>query len=293
MDRRTEQRSELTDARLDELVRTAALSGPTERDHRGSGLPVLTRVLITSGLVSVAGLALAVVVAGVGGGQTGSQTGPHMLPGPGAERVADAGDAPRITEETLPKGDLDRGDARGETARPSFVIARFSAEDSAGLEGLWFAPEGSDTTVPVRSESAADESFASVPASEQTASAAPAATTTPAATASRRAEMLALGRLLRSADIARDTLAIMSPAEQLEACLLWTSEISLRPVAFERLAHLSMDPAVAGDVRRASLELMNDPAMRPWLASHGLAFTRPAAPPLGRSSGLDDKQGAS
>lgn len=106
-------------------------------------------------------------------------------------------------------------------------------------------------------------------------------TQSPASTPEARAEsnrnrerrLHALGRTLRSADLARQTLDAMPASEQLEACRVWARDPSLRPVAFERLARLQDDPALAGECARIATEMSDDRFLLAWARSHGLRAT--------------------
>jgi hypothetical protein len=91
----------------------------------------------------------------------------------------------------------------------------------------------------------------------------------------RERRVLALGRTLRSADLARQTLDAMPSGDQLEACRIWARVPSLRPVAFERLARLQSDPALAGECARIASEMSEDRALLAWARSHNLRTTAP------------------
>lgn len=91
----------------------------------------------------------------------------------------------------------------------------------------------------------------------------------------REHRFLALGRTLRSADVAKQTLDAMPASEQLEACRVWARDPSLRPVAFERLAKLQNDPALAGECARIASEMSDDRFLLAWARSHGLRTTFP------------------
>ncbi|MBX3315422.1 MAG: hypothetical protein KF902_01010 [Phycisphaeraceae bacterium] len=93
--------------------------------------------------------------------------------------------------------------------------------------------------------------------------------------AERARRFIELGRTLRSAELARQTLDAMSASEQLEACRVWAREPSLRPVAFERLARLQNDPALAGECARIASEMSDDSSLLAWARSHGLRTTAP------------------
>lgn len=97
----------------------------------------------------------------------------------------------------------------------------------------------------------------------------------PARDAERARRFIALGRTLRSAELARQTLDAMPASEQLEACRVWAREPSLRPVAFERLARLQNDPALAGECARIASEMSEDNALLAWARSHGLRTSYP------------------
>lgn len=93
--------------------------------------------------------------------------------------------------------------------------------------------------------------------------------------AERTRRYIALGRTLRSAELARQTLDAMPASEQLEACRVWAREPSLRPVAFERLARLQNDPALAGECARIASEMSDDSSLLAWARSHGLRTSAP------------------
>ena len=256
MARRPHNTNPLNDDRLDDLVRAAAAAGPVEsgrESDRGGGLPLVTRVLLASGVLAAAAVGVAFVVTGV----------PATTPATPGPQVADATPADPVGEETdapipEPTAQVAAVESDPSAVRRSVVLARFTPEESAGMAALF------ETPAP-----------APAPAAEPTpnvdgAPAIVAASPEPAAASDE--QLMALGRLLRSAEAARDTLALMSPGEQLEACRLWAAEPSLRPFAFERLSDLSMNPAVADDVRRAATAMASDPALSPWLQSYGLAM---------------------
>ncbi len=67
----------------------------------------------------------------------------------------------------------------------------------------------------------------------------------------------------------------MPASEQLEACRVWARDPSLRPVAFERLAKLQNDPALAGECARIASEMSDDRFLLAWARSHGLRTTFP------------------
>lgn len=92
---------------------------------------------------------------------------------------------------------------------------------------------------------------------------------------SREKEILALGRAIRSADLARATLDTMSGEEQLEACRIWARDPSLRPVAFERLARLQNDPAHAAECARIASAMSEDRNLLAWARSHRLRTDTP------------------
>lgn len=87
---------------------------------------------------------------------------------------------------------------------------------------------------------------------------------------SREKELLALGRAIRSADLARATLDTMTGEDQLEACRIWARDPSLRPVAFERLARLQNDPAHAAECARIASAMSEDRNLLAWARSHRL-----------------------
>ena len=89
----------------------------------------------------------------------------------------------------------------------------------------------------------------------------------------RERRYVALGRTLRSADVARGVLDAMEGAEQLEVCRVWARDPSLRPVAFERLARLQNDPSLAGECARIATEMSEDRGLLAWARSHGLRTT--------------------
>ncbi len=72
---------------------------------------------------------------------------------------------------------------------------------------------------------------------------------------------------------ANDTLDLMHPDQQIEACRVWAQDPSLRPVAFERLQQLASDPALAEQVSQTAQALARDAALRPWLMSYGFQDT--------------------
>lgn len=96
---------------------------------------------------------------------------------------------------------------------------------------------------------------------------------TPSATRDR--EILAIGRAIRSAEIARATLDAMPGEAQLEACRIWARDPSLRPVAFERLARLQDDPAYAAECARIAHAMSEDKHLLAWALSHKLRTTSP------------------
>ena len=95
--------------------------------------------------------------------------------------------------------------------------------------------------------------------------------------AERVRRYIALGRTLRSAELARQTLDAMAASEQLEACRVWARDPSLRPVAFERLARLQNDPVLAGECARIASEMSVDSVLLAWARSHGLRMSSPTA----------------
>ncbi len=97
----------------------------------------------------------------------------------------------------------------------------------------------------------------------------------PASSPSREREILALGRAIRSAEIARATLDAMPGEEQLQACRIWARDPSLRPVAFERLARLQDDPAYAAECARIANAMSEDKHLLAWARSHNLRTTPP------------------
>lgn len=99
-----------------------------------------------------------------------------------------------------------------------------------------------------------------------------------AVTHAREREILALGRAIRSADLARQTLDTMSGEDQLNACRIWARDPSLRPVAFERLAKLQDDPALAGACARIASEMSDDRSLLAWARSHGLRMSSESNP---------------
>lgn len=105
----------------------------------------------------------------------------------------------------------------------------------------------------------------------------PASTPEPRAESARERERryLAIGRTLRSADVAKQTLDAMPESEQLEACRVWARDPALRPVTFERLARLQDDPALAGECARIASEMSDDSHLLAWARSHGLRTTAP------------------
>ncbi|MEM1186357.1 MAG: hypothetical protein AAGI53_15310 [Planctomycetota bacterium] len=230
----------LSDDRLDELVRSAALAGPAE-PSRNDGLPALTRLLIACGAIGVAGVAIGVTLVFT----------PSPTPAP--VEVAQSDNAPTPPERVEPATFVNRSAI--ERPEPSFqsrsmVVAQFSPEESDRLAALFF-PETPGSTG-VDPETHAEPNLSPGLANSD--------------------DLMAIGRLLRSADIARDTLALMSPDEQLEACRLWSTEPSLRPIAFDHLSRLSMDPSVSVATQRVVEKLALDPALRSWLTSYGLAW---------------------
>ncbi len=86
----------------------------------------------------------------------------------------------------------------------------------------------------------------------------------------REREILALGRAIRSADLARATLDAMAGEDQLDACRVWARDPSLRPVAFERLARLQDDPAFAAECARIATVMSEDRSLLAWARSHNL-----------------------
>jgi len=248
-------RPTFSDDRLDEMVRAAALAGPPAGEDASPGLPVLTRVLLGLGVVAAASVAVALTLtvflpANQSVPLQVAQADEPTLPvaEPFEATIADPGDQ---SDEAPAVSDGIAEAAADPVIRPaaSLVIARFSPEESDRLAALFF---------PVDAQT--EETMAQVPvepADEDEG-------------LSNRDHLLAIGRALRSADVARDALALMSPEEQLEACRLWSAEPSLRPIAFAHLSHLSMDPAVASDARRVAEALAIDASNRPWLASYGL-----------------------
>jgi hypothetical protein len=97
----------------------------------------------------------------------------------------------------------------------------------------------------------------------------------PASGPSRERQILALGRAIRSAEIARATLDAMPGEEQLQACRIWARDPSLRPVAFERLARLQDDPAYAAECARIANAMSEDKHLLAWARSHNLRTTPP------------------
>lgn len=246
----------LTDDRLDALVRRAALAGPLEAlGTPTGGLPILTRLLLALGLLGVAGAAIGFAVVLTRPAQ------PTHTPTP-TPAIADAAPAPAPPEADSDTDTEPAPEAGAEPARParSFVVARFTPEQSQALAAALFP------------ESEPEHRTAPAPA-PPTSAPTPAPTPDPA----RQDHLLALGRALRSAMTANDTLDLMHPDQQVEACRVWASDPSLRPVAFERLQHLASDPALAGPVRHTAEALARDTAMRPWLMSYGFQETARAS----------------
>ncbi len=240
MTHRPDQRPPLSDDHLDALIRRAALAGPVEQSNTpADGLPLLTRLLLTAGVLGVAGAAIGLAV---------------ILTQPGQKTPA-----PQIADATPPTPATAPEPANTEPPKPtrSFVVARFTPEESKALAAALF-PDN---------EPAPDTVAAAEPV--------PLPDTTP--DPARRDHLLALGRALRSAMNANDTLDLMSPAEQVEACRVWAADPSLRPVAFERLQQLASNPALADQVRHTAEALARDTAMRPWLMSYGFQDTARAS----------------
>jgi len=256
----TDRRPPLSDDRLDELVRAATLAGPTEPDRDRNELPPLTLALLASGLLGVAAVALA---AAVWIGPAAGPTAPVAERDPAEGAPAESATAEIASVEARNERPVETG-----SGGRSLVVARFSPEESARLAWLF---DGQ----PTAEAPAAEDSAAAARVVSTVAAASP---PPPAVDADR---IMALGRALRSADAARDALALMPAAEQLAACRLWAAEPSLRPIAFERLSVLSMHPTVADDVRRAARSMASDPSLTPWLRSYGLAMgpVSPSATP--------------
>lgn len=79
-----------------------------------------------------------------------------------------------------------------------------------------------------------------------------------------------LGRSLRSAMSARLVLDAMSDHEQLEACRLWASDPSLRPIVFERLARLQDRPGLAEPCAAIASAMHDDRELVAWIRSHNV-----------------------
>ena len=80
-----------------------------------------------------------------------------------------------------------------------------------------------------------------------------------------------LGELLRSADVAEQILDRLPPHEQLAVCKVWAYEPGRRPVAFDRLHRLSLDPELSGAVRTVIADLHRDPSLKKLLRSYRFA----------------------
>jgi hypothetical protein len=244
MTHRPDQRPPISDDHLDALIRRAALAGPVEQsDTPANGLPLLTRLLLAAGLLGVAGAAIGLAVI--------------------LTRPTQPSPTPTIADATPPPPELTPEPTVTETSKPtrSFVVARFTPEESKALAAALFPANQPAPDRPAAAEP--------VPPPDTT----PDTTPDPA----RRDHLLALGRALRSAMNANDTLDLMPPAEQVEACRVWAADPSLRPVAFERLQHLASNPALADKVRHTAEALARDTAMRPWLMSYGFQDTARAS----------------
>lgn len=88
------------------------------------------------------------------------------------------------------------------------------------------------------------------------------------AAARRRAELVELGRSLRSAMLAEESFNSMSPEEQLEACRVWSSDPSLWPAVFSRLELLRGDPRVEAEFNELVAEWRGDRVLSNWLVSY-------------------------
>ena len=80
-----------------------------------------------------------------------------------------------------------------------------------------------------------------------------------------------LGELLRSADVAERILDQLPPREQLAVCKVWAHEPGRRPVAFDRLHRLLLDPELSGAVRTVIADLHQDPSLKKLLRSYRFA----------------------
>lgn len=78
----------------------------------------------------------------------------------------------------------------------------------------------------------------------------------------------------RSAVVAEEVLDRLEPAQQVELCAQLASTARLRPVAFQRLALLASDPAMADRVEAVVDRLEHRSGMLPWIRSYRL---RPAS----------------
>ncbi|TVQ59471.1 MAG: hypothetical protein EA379_10795 [Phycisphaerales bacterium] len=82
--------------------------------------------------------------------------------------------------------------------------------------------------------------------------------------------LTALGDRVHSGEAARELLATLPVAQQVEACRAWVERPSLRPIAFEWLA--SLERAADDDARESARALRRDLAQRPelraWLLSY-------------------------
>lgn len=149
--------------------------------------------------------------------------------------------------------------ADGRSAVRTVLEIRFQAPDpvpSESAPALVGGPDGAD-------DASRDSAVAHAPVSP------------PITAAARERQILALGRAIRSAEIARATLNAMTGQEQLEACRLWARDPSLRPVAFERLARLQDDPAYAAECARIANAMSEDKHLLAWARSHNLRTTPP------------------
>jgi hypothetical protein len=269
--------STLTDDRLDVLIRRAAIAGPVRRPDDGVSLPVLTRILIAMGVLATAGFTIAVLrpvaptapAQRVAGAPSRSVEREQVASGSEASAVESEAVGPGSGSEPAPSDTRVLASA-GPPARTSPVLLRFTPEESESLAGLFATPAPSQP--------------GSGDVTREASQAAP--------HGSDRERLLSLGRVLRSAMVAHDTLDLMTPGEQVEACRVWATEPSLRPVAFERLARLALDPAVTDDVQQLARELAGDPTLRPWLTSYG--FARAGRSPMQSKTGdqIQSKGGA-
>lgn len=216
--------------RLDELIREAALAGPTEPGERSRrALPLLV------GGAALAGVLLA---AAVGGFVLRSGA-----PAPRADEITAAPGSPKTPEASTPETLTPATSAPKPEREPLFTLV---------LEIPLVRPEAGAA---FRAESIGQVARAADADRPGTR---------------REAELLEFGRTLRSAMEIRETLDAMTPAEQLRACRVWAEHPTLRPVTFERLLALREDPAVRDEVLALVDEMRDVDELRPWLRSYRL-----------------------